>query len=295
MSFLGNLTDFDHKTSEWQIFKGRLTQFIKINDVKDGNKSGILITHLTDESFRLLRNLAYPTEVDDLTYDQLIKYLDDHFKQKKCTYADKARFYGATRNVGETLGEWAARLRGLASYCEFGSALETVLADRFVLGLGSGSERDKLFEQDASSIKIGQALEIAEKAESAREAKAVMTGTSTIKEEPLNRMSSEGRYAAGGSGGARRGGGGGGRGGARAPAADRDDQRAVSRCSVCGMKSHEGDRCRYKTYRCQKCGVVGHLKKVCKNVRLNNMECDDNSVEQNTCEECHLYNLRVQD
>ncbi|XP_063635006.1 uncharacterized protein LOC134805674 [Cydia splendana] len=245
MSFLGNLTDFDHKTCEWRLFKGRLTQFIKINNVKDENRSGILITHLTDESYRLLRNLAYPTELDGLTYDQLIKYLDDHFKQKKCTYADKARFYGATRNVGETLGDWAARLRGLASYCEFGTALETILADRFVLGLGSGSERDKLFEQDASSIKIGEALEIAEKAESAKEAKAVMAGTSTVKEEPLFRASSEGRYAAGGSGGARRG------GGARAPAAGRDNQRAASRCSVCGMKSHEGDRCRYKTYRCQ--------------------------------------------
>jgi hypothetical protein len=286
MSLLGNLTNFDHKTCEWSIFKGRLTQFIKVNAVVEDNQSAILLTHLTDESYRLLRNLAYPANVDELKYNQLIKYLDDHFKPKKCSYADKARFYGATRNLGETLGDWAARLRGLASYCDFGTALETNLADRFVLGLGPGPEREKLFEQNASELKLGQALKIAEKAESVREAKAVIAGTATIKEEPLYRASSEGRYRAGGGGVAREG------SGARAPLAGRD-QRAAPRCSVCGMKSHDGDRCRYKAYRCQKCGVVGHLKKVCKSTRLNNMEgVDNNLADQNCCEECQLYNLR---
>lgn len=292
MSLLGNLSNFDYKTGEWSIFKARLTQFLKANSVKEENKSAILITHLTDESYRLVRNLAYPKVIDVLSFEELVKLLDGHFKPKQCSYGDKARFYGATRNIGEGLGDWAARLRGLASFCDFGNALETNLADRFVLGLGPGPEREKLFELNASSITLGEALKVAEKAESARDAK--MAVTSTIKEEPIYRVSSEGGGRRGGSGSASRG-------GAAAASATtvgrRDDRQAdVLRCAVCGMRNHDALKCRYKGYRCQKCGALGHLKKVCKfrGPRVNHIdgENSDNSAEMSCCEECRNFSLR---
>ncbi|CAG5038941.1 unnamed protein product [Parnassius apollo] len=170
MSYLGNLPVFDHKTSEWSIFYGKLTQFLRINNVtKEEIKSGILLTRLTDETYRLVRNLAYPNTVESLTYNELVQILNSHFKPKQCSFVDKANFFGATRSPGESLGDWAARLRGLASYCEFGDALETNLRDRFVLGLGSGPERDKLFEQNPTTLTLTKAIEIGEQAACARE------------------------------------------------------------------------------------------------------------------------------
>ncbi|KAM3965306.1 LOW QUALITY PROTEIN: uncharacterized protein ACR2FA_000695 [Aphomia sociella] len=172
---LGNMPIFDHKLCKWSIFKSRLTQFLcEVNDVKEDNKSAVLITHLSDISYRLVRNLAYPEDLEVLSLKKLVELLDSHFKPKHCTFADKAKFYAATRNPGETLGDWAARLRGLASQCDFGAALDTNLTDRFVVGLGlrSGPERDKVFEQNASKLSLSRALEIAEQAESAREAKS---------------------------------------------------------------------------------------------------------------------------
>ncbi|CAK1595293.1 unnamed protein product [Parnassius mnemosyne] len=190
MSYLGNLPVFDHKTSEWSIFYGKLTQFLRINNVtKEEIKSGILLTHLTDETYRLVRNLAYPNTVESLTYNELVQILNSHFKPKQCSFVDKANFFGATRSPGESLGDWAARLRGLASHCEFGDALETNLRDRFVLGLGSGPERDKLFEQNPTTLTLTKAIEIGEQAACAREVK-VMLNTSdfgVIKEEPVYR------------------------------------------------------------------------------------------------------------
>lgn len=157
--------------------------------MEEANKSAILITHLTDESYRLLRNLVFPSDLETLSYKDLVKSLNVHFTPKRCTFADRAKFYSATKTPDETLGDWAARLRGLAITCDFGTALETVLRDRFVLGLASGPERDKLFSEDAASLTFARALEVAEQAASARQGKeSVPAVNASVKEEPIFRM-----------------------------------------------------------------------------------------------------------
>ncbi|KAM3956409.1 uncharacterized protein ACR2FA_009631 [Aphomia sociella] len=236
------------------------------------------------------RNLAYPTELETLRYERIVKLLDEHFTPKRCSYADKAKFYGAIRSPGETLGDWAARLRGLASYCDFGDGLENILTDRFVLGLYTGPERDKLFEQDASKLTLARALELAVQAECARQAKAIMAkegSPSIVKDEPIFRASNEGER---------------GRGwGERRTAGTRPNHRTQNepyRCGVCGMKNHNENECRFKSYKCNKCGKKGHLKKVCgmKNrySRVNNLGEVDNEDEEDSicCKECHNYSLR---
>ncbi|XP_059055337.1 uncharacterized protein LOC131849315 [Achroia grisella] len=303
MSFIGNLPIFDYKNCEWSIFKGRLTQFLKVNNVKEDNKSAILITHLSDNSYRLVRNLAYPEELEELSFVQLVVLLDSHFKPKQCSFADRAKFYGATRNCGESLGDWAARLRGLASYCDFGVALDTNLTDRFVLGLGSGPERDKLFEQNVSELKLARAIEIAEKAECARDAKFLVSDSVAVKEEAMYKLShsSTGKKNGGeNSGGSKYGGGMNSRM-ACASQAGRDQHKYLRdlHCLVCGLKNHSEDKCRYKNYKCQKCGKKGHLKKMCnkknKSVYVNQIENENNDTDSDTgCGECHNFNLRFQ-
>ncbi|KOB70113.1 reverse transcriptase, partial [Operophtera brumata] len=174
--------------------------FLKINSVSDEKKSGILLTHLTEETYRLVLNLAFPKELEALSYKDLVDLLDGHFKPKKCSFVDKAKFFGANRKSGETLGEWAARLRGLATYCEFGTALETNLRDRFVLGLGAGPERDKLFEQSPSTLTLTRAIELAEQAACAKEAKIMLCTSNdaiSIKEEPVYRARFQGQSGRG--------------------------------------------------------------------------------------------------
>ncbi|CAG4950665.1 unnamed protein product [Parnassius apollo] len=290
MAYLGNLPIFDHKSSEWSIFKSRLTQFSKINRVEEVNKSGILLTHLTDETYRLVRNLAYPQDLESLSYSNLVKLLDGHFKPKKCSFVDKEKFFGATRNPGESLGDWAARLRGLASNCDFGTALETNLRDRFVLGLGPGPEQDKLFEQDPSTLTLSVAMELAEQAAYARRAKVMLCTSehATIKEEPVYRAKFQGQ---GDSGAVIR------RPNAGRTSGGRDQPRDFSRCSVCGLKNHQSDKCRYKSYKCQKCGEKGHLKKVCDSINRSRMYhiesvSEPEQVKDTSCEECHNFNLR---
>ncbi|KAI5637192.1 hypothetical protein NE865_10089 [Phthorimaea operculella] len=276
-SLIGNLGVFDHNSQEWEIFYGRLKQFLKLNkDIKEETRSALLLTHLGDDTYRLARNLVHPKELDDVTYDELVTAFNDHFSPKKSTYADCAKFYEATRGSAESVEDWAARLRGLAIHCDFNTALDRMLTDRFVLGMNPGPERDRLFEQEVKKLTFAKAIEVARQAARARQARELIT----VKQEPV--------YRIGQTGGAGRASAGQGR------------STAGPRCGICGMKSHQAESCRYKNYRCRSCGVKGHLVKVCKkkgSVRVNNIDVSGatSGAEENDnhkCEECELFNLR---
>ncbi|XP_037965141.2 uncharacterized protein LOC119691533 [Plutella xylostella] len=269
-SVMGHISIFDHNTQDWQIFLGRLEQFIKLNKIADDNKGALLLTHLSDETYRLAQNLVHPKNIVDVEFDGLVKELSGHFTPKRCTFADRAKFYEATRASGESVESWAARLRGLAVHCEFGSALELLLRDRFVLGMNAGPERDRLFETDATTVTFGKALEVAQQAACARQARQHLAPPPHVKEEPVYRVG---------------------------------DDRDVHRCQVCGLKGHEADKCRFKKYKCKQCGAKGHLKKVCAVKkcanRLNNLcavESSDDAEgksDGHICKECEVFNLRI--
>ncbi|KAI5636371.1 hypothetical protein NE865_10874 [Phthorimaea operculella] len=270
---IGNLGVFDYKTQEWKIFLGRLTMFIKINKKAfEGSENALLLTHLSDDTYRLVCNLLHPKKVDDATFVELKTALNNHFTPKRSTFADRSKFYGATKYDCETVEEWVARLRGLAVYCEFGTEFETLLRDRFILGFKSGPERDRLFEQDIKTLTLAKAIEVAQQAACARQARAAVGEDQRIKEEPVFKLDGR-RRGAGSSRGARAGG-------------------SQSRCDVCGLKSHDAKFCRYKGYKCKICGVVGHLKKMCNANKVHNIE--NQSESEHNCEECNVYNMRVE-
>ncbi|KAG6446575.1 uncharacterized protein LOC115441210 [Manduca sexta] len=269
---IGNLNSFDHKENDWKIFFGKLNNFIKLNCIKNENLCAILLTHLSDESYRLVQNLVHPRQVEEVSWDELIKLLDGHFTPKRSTFADRAKFYDATRNDGESLEDWVARLRGLAIYCDFGTELETLLRDKFILGLKMGPERNRLFEQDLKSLTLSKALEIAQQVSCARAARAsVGVIEQPVKQEHVYRAGERQAY--------------------KVQTTSRSSTDI--RCFVCGMKNHLADKCRFKDYRCISCGEKGHLKKMCsvrKNkVLLNNVVAmgDHNNV----CKECDLFNV----
>ncbi|XP_037292810.1 uncharacterized protein LOC119188862 [Manduca sexta] len=283
-NYIGNLSVFDHKIHDWDVFKGQLTHFIVLNNIPDGHKSAVLLTNLSEESYRLIRNLVYPKKLEESTYNELVKLLDGHFTPKKSTFVDRAKFYEAIKSDGESIEEWAARLRGLAVYCEFGTELDTLLRDRFVLGFGLGPERDRLFECDSGKLTFGEALQVAQKASAARAARStgIATGITTIKDEPVFHAGRTTRAGDGRAGGSaiQRGHGAG---------------DVEFRCTVCGLKNHNARDCRFKNYKCLKCGQKGHLKKLCdvSKCNLNNFVTENvQPTQENDCKECELFSIR---
>ncbi|XP_052739871.1 uncharacterized protein LOC128198003 [Bicyclus anynana] len=293
---IGNLTMFEPNAQNWELFGSKLKQFLALNKIEASEeKRAVLITHLSDDAYRLLINLVHPGNVEETEYDVLIKTFNKHFLPRRSTFADKDRFYSATQMAGEALEDFAARLRGLSVYCNFGEALDVLLRDRFVLGLALGPERDRLFEKDASNLTFANALELAQKVSCARKSKAATaTGTSQegaevgIKEEPLYHGNiSKWR--------------------SRAPRTRRDvavtepEDDARPKCKSCGLRNHLSEKCFFRFHKCKRCLEIGHISKACavkKGQKVNNMHIESMPEENvsdgcnGSCEECQVFSLR---
>jgi len=62
-------------------------------------------------------------------------------------------FYKAKQIQDESVCQWDARIKNLASKCGFSSELTTVIRDiYFVVGMDSGPIQDNLLEEDPSRV-----------------------------------------------------------------------------------------------------------------------------------------------
>lgn len=256
MSVFGSVPVFNYKCDEWSVHVAQLRNFFLANGINDTTDAGgskrraILLNCMAQDSYRLTRDLLYPVSPETAAYTVIIETLNAHFDPKKCVYAERYKFYSAKKESHESVLEYAARLRGLASECNFGSALEMCLSDRFVLGIDSSAIREKLYREDPTKLTLAKAQEVACAVESAQKVACVADFQMAVKQEPLHYTK------------ARQGSGGAGAGGAR-PGRGDNGGGEPARCSVCGGKTHGAADCGYRHLNCDICGVKGHLKKVC--------------------------------
>lgn len=269
---VGKLSVFNHELQDWEVFKDRLEQWFianEITNVEDKSqikRRAVLVSSLSENTYKLVRDLALPEKISTLDYDKVTKLLDDHFKPIKCGFAERYLFHSSTQHQNETLTEWAARVRSLATDCDFpATTLNEALRDRFVLGMLPGRERDKLFTMALSEVSLSKAISIAEALRCARLGAARGVSTPLAAAEapaPVFKVA-----AATGSGGAST---------AASEGAMRDP------CTACGYKGHEISTCKFVKYKCTRCGLKGHLRRVCpkKNVVKHNfIECSSNEDE----------------
>ena len=133
---VGQLREFDPANSDWAIYKRRLDNYFVANDITDDNrKRPILLNLLNENAYQLVRDLCLPTEPEDKTYASLVAIISSHFKPLLTIFAARYKFYNARKVVSESARDWAARLRNLASSCDFESTqfLQIVLRDVFII------------------------------------------------------------------------------------------------------------------------------------------------------------------
>ncbi|KAL4142449.1 hypothetical protein QTP88_004904 [Uroleucon formosanum] len=95
--------------------------------------------------------LCLPENPDNKTFESLSDILLKHYEPKKSYFVARHRLYLARKNHDESVPQWGARVRELASKCGFGPELEIVVRDIFVTGMGSGKIQDRLLEEDVSA------------------------------------------------------------------------------------------------------------------------------------------------
>lgn len=258
---IGSISTFNHEIQDWSLYKARLEQWFMANDLGDSEdkppkckRRAVLLSSFSENTYKLVRDLALPADITTADYDTVIKLLDDHFKSVKCGFAERYKFHSATQALNESFAEWAARVRGLAAHCSFSaSTLSEALRDRFVLGMVPGPERDKLFTVEMSDLPFSKAVELAEGVRCARQgASETIPGASLAARLPDNESLPVLKMAASSS---------------RAPWQARRGESAAPRpadanrhnpvvCPVCGYRGHEAVTCKFTQFTCKLCGVL---------------------------------------
>ncbi|XP_048004940.1 uncharacterized protein LOC125240842 [Leguminivora glycinivorella] len=248
-STIGNLPVFE-VGSDWKVFKERLSIWLSANSIIKTETGGdrrraVLLSAFDESAYKLVRELNSPKTLEELSYEEIVAEVDKHLLPKKSLFAERHHFHRANQKEDEDLTQWAARVRQLASDCKFGSVLDDMLRDRFVLGMRAGPVRDRLFTEDADTLTLARALEIAVSLHSARAASRQSAAPSNSNQQTesvevfkVSRSSSS---------------------------------KSGVECEVCGYSNHTVDKCRFKGYKCKSCGNKGHLKRMCKSRKRVNM------------------------
>lgn len=247
----GILNCFDHTIQTWKTYRGRITQYFVANDINEqtdaeGKKrKAILLSALTEGTYKLATDLSLPKDVVDVPYIDLLSLLDNHFTPKRVGFGERHNFYAAAQEAGETHSQWAARLRGLTAKCEFLN-VEEALRDKFIMGMQPGREKEKLYTKELAGLTLAKVVEMAENLSRARSAIAASAGPggAAAASQQLFKISDNGKSAGVGK----------------------------VKCSVCGYTNHKASECRFANYICKKCHVKGHLRKMCK--KVNYVEVD---------------------
>lgn len=231
------------KSDDWQLYSEQLENYFVLNEFSDDKKVSILLTLLSPQVYKTLRELCEPIVPKDKSYDELDALMKIHFSKatKKAAiniFVERRKFFRAFQGEKESVSQWFDRVKKLSTTCSFdGTNLENILRDKFVTGLRNEGVFKQLCQQE-STIDMNKALQLAEKFE------AMTFNNVQMKKSNVNQAKSAQKQV--------------------------DDDYSNEKfgksnvvCLHCGETKHDFKLCKNKEYNCTQCGWDGHLAKAC--------------------------------
>ncbi|XP_031358273.1 uncharacterized protein K02A2.6-like, partial [Photinus pyralis] len=267
MVLIGSMHKFDVKSDEWIVYQEQLEQFFEVNNIRDTQTDkkqvAALLSLIGSDTYKVLRDLCTPSLPKSKSYEELCKLLKAHFSPATCLFRERIDFYAAAQEANESLNKWYARIHNLATNCEFGTNLKSVLRDKFVCGLQKGKIRDRLCEEKPGEVTLEKLMEIALSKEATL--LAVDKSVNLVKSNPfqLRQKVFQQRQTPSGN--------------------SVEKKMGKWKCTACGRLHTGQQQCRYASYKCNSCNKIGHLSKVCKfkDIKQNMLDFDTETVEIN--------------
>jgi len=124
----GTVIPFDGDREEWSEYAERLEHYFTANDItNDVKKRAILLNGVGPGTYRLIKTLASPMKVTDLTFLEKVTQATKHFNPKPSPIVKGYEFNTRRQEEGETVAKFVAELRKIAEYCEYGGVLSDML------------------------------------------------------------------------------------------------------------------------------------------------------------------------
>ena len=192
----------------------------------------ISYTCSTKISFTLMSFMKYriaPALPKNKTYDELVELLKKHYDPEPIIITKRFHFYQRSQKPNETIANYLANLRRLASRCEFGDFLAEALCDRLVCGMSNDNIQKVLLTK--AKLTLEKAVEVSQGMEAAAvKSRELADGR---RPNPVLNVHTPGKTTGG-------------------------------TCSRCGRSNHDKQECRFRNATCHKCGKVGHIAPVCR-------------------------------
>ena len=240
----GVLSQFDPDTDSVKSYIARAKVFFKANSIPEEKEAPIFLSCIGARTYDLLESLLAPTLLDATNFETLAKTLEEHFQPKPNYISKRYTFGQRNQQPAETIAQYLAALRKLASDCNFGSKelLEEALRDRLVSGVTSIALRKKLLA--TKDLTFAVACETAKSMEAA-EVNAKAIGNPTAPVTPaVHLLSNHPR-----------------RRGKPPPMMDKDKQQP---CYRCGRRNHLPKQCKFLNATCHACSKRGHIAPACR-------------------------------
>jgi hypothetical protein len=275
-ALIGQIQPFQPETDDFEKWVRVFEQFLIANDIDKSGKAdkcrAIFCATLGLSTYTLLEDLISPKRPEALSLDELTTKLQDHFKPAPKALSERFKFGKRTQQQGETVSQYLAELRKLASTCKFTCCLEERLRDQLIIGLNNAQSQKRLFTED-DDVKLAKVISIALAQESAvastvvvRELSSEIPGTVHKVLGSGSERQQTGQTAKWAKSGPDR----------RSEDPDEDDRGRGSgirrSCVNCGSYKHfQGKDCPAKDRECRECGKMGHFARCCR----SNPESED--------------------
>ena len=124
-----------------------------------------LIIGLSPRQYQVLKDLVSSSTPSSLQYDMVMQRLVQHFGGKRDARVERTKFRATIRADGETIQQFAVRLKHSSRHCEFGASLDPMLVDQLVAGIRYKCATNNLLEAtDGLNLTFNKAVEVAEAA-----------------------------------------------------------------------------------------------------------------------------------
>ena len=169
------------------------------------------------QHYSLLCDLISPDKPETKSLEILKGLLVKHYKLEPIVIAERFHFYQRNQKPGESIADYHACLRKLASRCQFGEFLPQALRDKLVCGLLSESIQKALLAK--ADLTLDKAVETAQGMEAAAQCAKELKGSQ--RRSPVLKVDSKPANCVG-----------------KAPGA--------GPCGRCGRGNHSSSECKFK-------------------------------------------------
>ena len=175
----GHLAKFDGNAEDWEIFTEQLSHYLAANGVTDeAKKRSFLLSACGTPTYKLIRTLVAPATLTDKSFNEIAELVQNHYQPRSSVIMRRFRFNTCIRHQGEGITAFMARLRDLASHCDYWEATAELIRDRIVCGIRNDVLQRSLLA--VTKLTFEKACELALQHESAEENSKVLSAPTAV-------------------------------------------------------------------------------------------------------------------